>query len=133
MSLSNEYENLITEHLFSKSTLTPPLKYIALSTADPGETGSTIAEPTGSYARVQVLDSQWTVTADTATNNSALQYAAAGSVWGTITHVAMWDHPTNTTASGFIVSASINQAGGKDVETGDVVNIAAGQLDFVMD
>jgi hypothetical protein len=54
MSFSNYLENKLLDHAFRNTSYTPPSAvYVALSTADPGEDGSTIAEPSGNnYARV---------------------------------------------------------------------------------
>lgn len=99
MSLSNTVENeMLTDFLTRHPNL-----YLALSTANPGEDGSTIAEPSsGSYARLSVGDV--TITGNIITNDNAGQFPLSTADWGTITYIAVF-----TAASGgtFLGSASI--------------------------
>ena len=93
MSFSNYLENKLLDHLFGKSVFTPPAVYVALSTADPLDDGSGLAEPgVGSYARVLVLAANWNVAASGITdNNSSIIFPMATAPWGIITHVALID------------------------------------------
>jgi hypothetical protein len=44
---SHTWENEILDHLFGKGSYTPPTIYVALSTADPTDAGTGIAQPSG--------------------------------------------------------------------------------------
>ena len=44
-SFSNYWENKILNHIFGKSSYTPPAIYVGLSTADPLDNASGLAEP----------------------------------------------------------------------------------------
>ncbi len=61
MSLSDTTEGYLIDWLLSLASPTAPATvYVALSTADPGEAGGSIAEPSGNgYARVASSSSDW--------------------------------------------------------------------------
>ena len=71
--------------------------WLALSTANPLDSGAGIAEPVGAgYARKN-LAGLFTVTgggAGTAPNSGVIEFAPATGSWGTITHVAIFDAST---------------------------------------
>jgi hypothetical protein len=80
MSMSNAEETAILNHQYRTATYAKPTnRYVALCTADPGETG-TIAEVsyTG-YARVAVAcaDASWAAPADDGAGNMEITNAAA--------------------------------------------------------
>lgn len=87
MSLSDYGENLLLEYLFSGSV------WAALSTADPGENGSGLVEPSGgSYARVEIGTGNWTAASGgVKTNAVVVTFPTPSGAWGTITHVALMD------------------------------------------
>ena len=65
MSLSNYSENKILDHLVGKTSFTMPTVWVGLSTANPGETASGLAEPVGGdYARVETAGSDWAAAAN---------------------------------------------------------------------
>ncbi len=74
----------------------PDPVYIALSTADPGSTGSGFTEPVGNgYVRIGVTNdgAGWSAASVAEKANAALiQFAAAsGGDWGTVTHFGIYD------------------------------------------
>lgn len=97
MSFSDYLENKILNHLFGKSAYTAPTIHVGLSTADPGDDGATLAEPSGNgYARVQTSASDWnTATTGTTTNAEDIEFPEAEGSWGTITHWAIFDAQSN--------------------------------------
>lgn len=101
--------------------------FVALSTADPGETGSGIAEvDTGDgYARQAVTFGAVSQAADQATraNSGTMQHGPATDDWGTITHFALFDA---VTGGNFLGSAALNNS--RTVLTGDTFDWAIGQL-----
>jgi hypothetical protein len=89
MSLSDYLEAEILDHIFSKGAYTPPTWYVGLSTADPGEDGATLSEPTAmAYARVAL--GAVTRTAGSVVNNAAVEFVEATGDWGTISHVVLF-------------------------------------------
>ena len=44
---SDYWENEILDHIFDKDGLTPPTMFVGLSTADPTDDGTGLAEPSG--------------------------------------------------------------------------------------
>jgi hypothetical protein len=130
-NLTKYAENKLLDHLFGIAEYTRPATlYLALCTADPGETatGSSIEEPTGGdYARAE-CDS-WDAAADRATANSAdIDFPEPGADWDLLTHWAICDATTagNVLAYGPLVSPVM-------VVTGDPVSILAGDLDISID
>ncbi|WP_407280620.1 hypothetical protein U5817_10070 [Aromatoleum evansii] len=101
MSLSNYTEAAILSHLLRATAWPKPLAlYVALFTADPGETGSLAQEVTGgSYARVACgpSDATWNlpVGGDTTfTNAAAVTFPAPTAAWGDVTHFGICDAST---------------------------------------
>jgi len=127
-SFSNFLENELLDHLFAGGTYATPSKYIALSTADPTEDGSGLAEPEGgSYARVQVT--AWDAAASGATaNTNEISFPQATGSWGTITHFAIMDA---LTAGNMLAHGALSAQ--KVVGDGDTVKFAAGDLDVTLD
>jgi len=125
MSFSNYWENEILDHLFGKGTYTPPTIYVGLSTADPGDDGSGLAEPSGNgYARVETSAADWNTASGGALDNANdITFPEATGSWGTITHFALFDAATggNMLAEGAL-SAS------KAIDAGDTAKFAAGDL-----
>lgn len=119
MSMSNTTENAILKALLQGTD--PPWRagasqYLALFTADPGESGSLAAEAdyTG-YARVALTKaSAWTDGGSTFTNAALIQFGACTAGTNALTHFAVVD-----TASGAIsmmisgaLSATLNVSAG---------------------
>lgn len=91
MSLSNYAENELLDHVLNNAAYTPPATvYVGLSTADPGEDGSGLAEPSGgSYARKAITFGAAAARRITQSVQVVFDQATAG--WGNITHYAIFD------------------------------------------
>jgi hypothetical protein len=125
-NFSTVLANELLDHLFGKGAYTPPTIYVALSTAAPGDTGATIAEPSGgSYARKVTAASDWNAASSRATSNAAaIEFAAATDSWGTITHFALFDASSGGNFLGWgALTAS------KTIGSGDTARFAIGDLD----
>lgn len=128
MSFSDYLENKILDHTFKVSAFSVPSSlYVALSTADPGEDGSALAEPSGNnYARV--LCNSWTAASGGATSNSgAVTFAAASGSWGTITYVCIFDA---SSSGNMLASGALSVS--KSVTSGDTLQFAAGDIDVTL-
>jgi hypothetical protein len=124
------WENEILDHVFGKGSYTPPTIHVALSTADPLDNASGLAEPTGNgYARVQTSASDWNAAYGGSLDNAAdVTFPEATGNWGTVTHFALFD-----AASGgnMLAHGALGQS--KAIGSGDTAKFAAGDLDVGLD
>lgn len=119
----------IMDHVMGVTPYVAPVHlYVALSTTDPGKSGSGITEPVAmGYARV--LHDDWTVGSDSvAINSSDITFAAATGVWGTISNFAIYDALTggNMIAYGPVATS-------KMVQQGDTPEFYAGDFSIKLD
>ncbi len=129
-SFSDHLENEILDHIFGKGSYAPPTIYVGLSTADPLDSGSGLAEPPGDgYARVQTAASDWNAaSAGSLANVNDIAFPQATGTWGTITHFALFD-----AASGGDILAHGALSASKTVGSGDTAKFAAGDLKVALD
>ena len=124
MAKSNYLEGKIIDHILRNVALTSPTTvYVALSTADPLDTGAGIAEPVAlGYARVAI---EFDAATDGVTQNTNVETfgPASGGTWGTLTHMAIFDAITagNMLYHGILTAS-------KTVADGDSIEFAAGAL-----
>ena len=93
---SDYWENKILDHIFGKNNYTPPTIYVGLSTTDPLDNASGLAEPAGNaYARVETFASDWNAASGSSLDNASdIVFPKATGGWGTITHFALFDAAT---------------------------------------
>jgi len=129
-SFADFWENEILDHLFGKGSYTPPTIYLGLSTADPLDDASGLAEPSGNnYSRVTTSGSDWnTSSGGTITNANQFDFPTASGSWGTITHFAIFD-----AASGGNMLAHGQFNISKSVVLNDTPKVLAGDLDIALD
>ena len=126
MSFSNYLETEILDHVFGGNAYTAPSTlYLSLHTANPDEDGSGAEVSGGGYARQSMA---MTVTGNTASNDSAIEYPTATANYGTVTHVGVYDA---SSAGNLLCYASLTSS--KTIETGDVFRVPAGDLDITLD
>ena len=126
MSFSNYLETEILDHVFGGNAYTSPSTlYLSLHTANPDEDGSGAEVSGGGYARQTMAMS---VTGNTASNDSAVEYPTATANYGTVTHVGVYDA---SSAGNLLCYASLTSS--KTIETGDVFRVPAGDLDITLD
>lgn len=130
MSFSNFWENENLDHLFGKGVYTPPTNiFVGLSTANPQDDGSGLAEPAAGYARVQTSPSDWTVAANgSLTNANTITFPTSTGSWGTINYVALFDAASggNMLAWGALTTPKV-------VESGKTPKFNAGALTCTQD
>lgn len=126
----NYWENEILDHIFGKGSYAPPTIHVGLSTADPTDDGSGLAEPSGSgYARVSTSSSDWnTASGGKTANANDITFPEATGSWSTITHFALFD-----AASGGNMLAHGSLSASKVISNGDTAKFVAGDLDVTLD
>jgi hypothetical protein len=126
MSLTNAFETETLEWLFTTTGVTRPTAwYVGLYTVAPTDSGGGTEVSGFDYARVSVTLS---VTGDTATNGSALEWATATGTWGTVVAVGIFD----AVSAGNLIAYG-NLTTSKTITTGDVFRISTGNLDITLD
>ena len=127
---SNYWENKILDHIFGKGSYTPPTIYVGLSTADPTDDGSGLAEPSGNaYTRVQTSASNWNAASNGALDNTGnITFAQSTGSWGTITHFALFDAAA---AGNMLAYGALSQS--KAIGESDTARFEAGDLHISLD
>jgi len=125
-SLSDALELELLDHVLKTGAYSVPANiYVALSTANPTDAGTGIAEPSDGYARV-VMNS-WDAAASRATENTnQITFAQASGDWGTITHWAIFDAITD---GNFLAHGDFTAS--KTCPIGTNLYVAAGDIDVV--
>lgn len=126
MSAATDYmETNVLNYALTTNALTgtnarPTAWWVALFTTATTDAGGG-TECTGTnYARQSVT---FSVTADTASSTSTINFPAAGNTWGTITHLAIMSASSGGT---MLFHGAVNSS--KLIETGDIFQITSGQL-----
>lgn len=129
-SFSNYLEDKILDHIFGKASYTSSTIYVGLSTAEPLDDGSGLAEPSGNgYARVVTSTSDWNVASTgTIDNVNTITFSEATGDWGTITHFVLFDAAT---AGNMLAYGALSQS--KVINSGDTGKFDAGDLDVSLD
>ncbi len=124
-SLSDYTENALLDHLTGETSYTQPTNlYVALSTADPLDSGSGLTEPSGNgYAR-ELINNWDSASSRTIQNTDIISFTEATGSWGVLTHFAILDNSSggNMIAHG---SLSISQT----IADGDNASFQAGDID----
>jgi len=122
---SDYLENKVVGHVFGGSAYTAPSTlYVALYTSAPSDTGGGTEVSGGAYARQTAA---FTISADTASNTSAIEYPTATANYGTVVAVGVFDALT----SGNLLAYG-NLTTSKTVSNGDVFRFNAGAIDITV-
>ena len=129
-SFSDYWENEILDHIFGKGSYTPPAIYVGLSTADPADDASGLAEPSGNaYARVGTAGADWsTASGGAIANANDITFPEATGSWGTITHFALFDAAS---AGNMLAHGALSVS--KSIGSGDTAKFAVGDIDVTLD
>lgn len=129
-SFANYTENKVLDHITGKTAFTMPSVWIGLSTADPLDDASGLAEPSGgSYVRKSTVGGDWDAAAAGATANAnVITFVTATGDWGTISHFGLFDAASagNMLAHGDLTTA-------KPVGSGDTAKFNVGDIDLTLD
>jgi hypothetical protein len=130
MSLNDAAELTILDYLMGSgiNDLAPATWYLAVSTADPGESGSTIAEPVGNnYSRAEITNdltffenAVLETGVGTKRSRIAFDFPLASGVWGTLTH---WGLFLTSTGGTPFMSGVLSPS--QYIESGDILRIPA--------
>jgi hypothetical protein len=132
-SFGNYLEDELLDHVFGAAAYTAPVTlYLALSTADPTDDASGIAEPSGgSYARLAVTNNATNFPAASGgskSNGVDMTFATATGSWGVITHMAIYDA---LTGGNMLAHAALTAS--KTIDSGDTVIFEATNLTITLD
>lgn len=127
-SFSNYLENKWMNHVLEGTAFTVPTTVaLALSTADPTDDGSGIAEPVGSnYSRTSCKANFATAAATRIiSNDGIITCPTASGSWGTISHWALFD---NTVGGNMLAHGSFSAS--KAVASGQTPKVLVGEIDI---
>ena len=129
-TFSDYWEGKILDHIFGKVNYTPPTIYVGLSTSEPLDDASGLAEPIGNaYVRVETSASDWNAATDSSLDNANdIIFPKATGNWGTITHFALFD---SSTGGNMLAHGALSQS--KVVDSLFTAIFDAGDLNISLD
>lgn len=125
-SFADFWEDEVLDHLFMKGSYTMPTNlWIGLSTADPLDNETGLAEPSGNnYSRVSTAGADWNASSGGATANATdVSFPEASGSWGTITHFGVFDAAS---AGNMVAHGTLGVP--KLITSGDTAKFAAGDI-----
>lgn len=125
MTAKTDYaEKAVLDWVLLGATPTRPSAiYVALHSADPGETGASNELSGNGYARQAVSFNAGTSGAGTTSNSNAPEFTASGSGFGSVTHASLWDASSSGNA---LYKGAL--AASKTIAAGDKLVFAAGTI-----
>jgi hypothetical protein len=121
MPFSSYLQNKLVDHAFGSGTFTKPTLYLAL-TVD----GTEVSTSGGTnYARKATA--AFTVSSNTASLAADVDFDVAGTDWGTINGVALYDAVSGGNLLG---TGTLSES--KLIETGDIFRALAGEIDITL-
>lgn len=136
MSFGNTIENVVLDSMIgSTQLLGVNTLWVGLSTADPTDDASGLAEPSGNgYARAATVNSTnlWAAAASGVKRNAAaIAFPTATGSWGNVSHFALWRAATSTGIDAMVGKGSLGLA--KNVTNGDTPQFGVGSLSISLD
>lgn len=125
MSAMSDYlENKVLDHVLGTTSYTmPSTVYIGLSTGSFADDNSGTELSGSGYARQSIaFDAAASGTTD---NTSAVDFPTATGSWGTVSHYGLFDA---STGGNLLIHGAFTAS--KAVASGDILRIAAGELDI---
>ena len=125
MSAMSDYlENEILDHILGTGAYTMPTAvYVGLSTGSFNDDNSGTELSGSGYARQSIAFNA--ATSGTADNSGAVDFPAATGSWGTVSHFGLFDA---STSGNLLIHGALTAS--KFVDTGDILRIAAGDMDI---
>jgi len=124
MSAMSDYlENEILDHILGTGSYTmPSAVYVGLSTGSFGDDNSGTELTGNNYSRVSASFSA--AASGTTSNSAAIEFAAATGSWGSVSHFGLFDAASS---GNLLIHGAFSSA--KTIASGDILRIAAGDLD----
>lgn len=125
MSAMSDYlENEILDHILGTGAYTSPTTvYVGLSTASFNDDNSGTELSGSGYARQTIAFNA--AASGTADNSGSVDFPAATGSWGTVSHFGLFDA---STGGNLLIHGALTAS--KVVDTGDILRIAAGDMDI---
>jgi len=125
MSAMSDYlENEILDHILATGSYTAPSNvYVGLSTGSFNDDNSGTELTGNNYSRVSATFSA--ASGGTTSNSGAIEFAAASGSWGTVSHFGIFDA---SSGGNLLIHGAFTT--GKAIGSGDILKIAAGDLDI---
>ena len=125
MSAMSDYlENEILDHILGTGAYTMPTTvYVGLSTGSFGDDNSGTELTGNGYARKSI--SFGAASSGTASNDAAVEFAAATGSWGTVSHFGLFDAAS---CGNLLIHGALTAS--KVIATGDILKIAIGDMDI---
>lgn len=129
-TFGDTWEDGILDQLFNKSALAEQTIWVGLSTQDPSDSGSNLAEPTAaSYGRQESSAATWGAAASGALDNVvAIEFTVAVQSWCTVSHAVLFDA---STAGNVVAHGSLTVP--RDITAGDSCRFNIGDFDVALD
>jgi len=126
-SFADDVERKVLDHIVGKATFAAVTAYVGLSTADPLDDESGLAEPVAmGYARVATAAADWNAAVEgspsSISNALDITFPEASGDWGTITHFALFNAATG--ADVMLAHGSLTSS--KHIESGEIAKFAGG-------
>ena len=125
MSAMSDYlENEILDHILGTGAYTMPSSvYVGLATATFADDNSGTELTGNGYTRVAATFNA--AASGTADNDAAIEFSAATSSWGTVSHFGLFDA---SSGGNLLIHGAFTTA--KLIDSGDILKISAGDLDI---
>jgi hypothetical protein len=122
--MSDYLENEILDHILGTGAYTMPTTvYVGLSTGSFNDDNSGTELSGSGYARQSIAFNA--ASSGTADNSGAVDFPAATGSWGTVSHFGLFDA---STSGNLLIHGALTAS--KAVATGDILRIAAGDMDI---
>lgn len=126
MSFADFLEGELLDHLFDVGAYNAPTIYVGLSTADPTDDASGLAEPSGgAYARVACA--AWSRSGNEVDNDAAVTFTEATGAWGTVTYGCLFDAATS---GNLLLSFALDTP--RAITSGITPRFSAGELNITL-
>jgi hypothetical protein len=121
-SITDFLENELLDHIFNATYNRPTNLFLGLSTADPTDAGSGLAEPSGgAYSRVTM--SFGAAASRAVTQDAKITFPQATAAWGNLTHYGIFDA---VSGGNLLAHGSLTVA--KNVVTGNTPSVATSEV-----
>ena len=126
MSFADFLEGELLDHLFNIGAYSAPTMYVGLSTADPTDDASGLAEPSGN-GYVRIACAAWSRSGNEIDNDSAVTFAEASGSWGEITHAGLFDAESS---GNLLLSFALDTP--RTITSGITPRFSAGELNITL-